>query len=293
MELNKSNQIFKFFVAIGMLAISIFIYRSLYFGVKPIIPIQSFNEVNFDEIKQNTLVIFDTDNTLIQPSDAYLVNEHTPQEIEFRKKLFIDNPQVKDWDLLGSIVLLQAQRPLIEPIVISKINSLKNRNIPVIVLTGMNTGRYGNSPASLVPSMEKWRYEQLKSLGFEGSFQDIDFKFDSFKHKPVFYKGITASDTEDKGPVLGAFLDKIKLHPQEIVMFDDTIGDLESVKAEAEKRNIKFKGYLYQGAITKPWNEKLFKFQSDYLIKHHQWLSDEQAQKLMQESSLSNPSYAS
>ncbi len=71
-------------------------------------------------------------------------------------------------------------------------------------------------------------------------------------------------------------------HPQEIIMFDDSLEFLHQVKEAAEKRNIKFKGYHYLRATTKPWNEKLFEFQAHYLIKNHQWLSDEEAQKLMQ-----------
>jgi hypothetical protein len=38
--------------------------------------IHSFNEVNFNTIETDTLVVFDVDETLTQPTDTYLINEH-------------------------------------------------------------------------------------------------------------------------------------------------------------------------------------------------------------------------
>jgi hypothetical protein len=178
--------------------------------------IYSFNEVDFNTIQPDTLVIFDVDDTLIQPKDAYLTNEHTPQGQAFEKKLLKKYPEIKNWDYLASIMLQQAELPLIEPCIIPIINALKKRNIPVIACTSMNTGPYG-----ILPTMEQWRYEQLKSLGFEGSYADKIIHFDSFTRKPVFYKGILATDLALKGPPLGAFLNAMQLRPKKIIMFDD------------------------------------------------------------------------
>lgn len=66
-------------------------------------------------------------------------------------------------------------------------------------------------------------------------------------------------------------------------MFDDTIEYLKSTVEESKKRGIAFQGYLYTGAHTKPWDQKLIEFQADYLLKHKRWLSDEQAYELMQQ----------
>ncbi|MGE0206419.1 MAG: DUF2608 domain-containing protein [Candidatus Babeliales bacterium] len=239
---------------------------------KSITTIHSFNDVNFDTFTKNDLVIFDVDETLIQPKDAFVLNEQTPQADAFRKKLLQKYPTVtiKEWENIGSLLLLQAERPLLEPSVITKIDTLQKRGIPVIACTGMNTGTLG-----LVPSMEAWRYNHLKSLGFEGSFNKTELTFKTFKRKPVFYHGILAADTEPKGPVVGAFLDAMQLHPKKIIMFDDTLEFLESMQAECKKRGIAFQGYEYKGAHEKPWDEKLFEQQADYLIKHKTWRSDE------------------
>ncbi|MDP4155670.1 MAG: DUF2608 domain-containing protein, partial [Bacillota bacterium] len=230
---------------------------------QPIEPIHSFNDVDFSTIEPNTLVVFDVDETLTQPTDTYLINEHSPQAEAFKKKLFQQHPEVKDWNGLASIMLQEAPRPLIEPVVVQKIKELEARGILVIACTGMNTGPYGS-----LPTLEEWRYKHLKSLGFQGSYGDLIFKVKGLEQNPVFYKGILATDTELKGPILGAFLDQVRLTPHKIVMFDDHLHFLESVQRECEKRGIAFHGYQYQGAHAKPWDEALIQFQADYLIRN-------------------------
>ena len=84
-----------------------------------------------------------------------------------------------------------------------------------------------------------------------------------------------------KGPVIFAFLDYIKYVPKKIIFFDDSIEYLESTLKECKKRNIPFQRYLYKHASTKPWDEELISFQSEYLLQHKKWLSDKDARILM------------
>lgn len=182
------------------------------------------------------------------------------------------HPEIEDWNKYADIALQEEQRPLIEPMIIQKIEELQQRGIPVIVCSAINTGNHGS-----IQRLEQWRYEHLKSLGFQGTFGDLIIDFPPINnHHPVFYKGILATDTLNKGPIIGQFLDTIHLSPKKIIMFDDTKEYLESVQQECKKRNIAFQGYLYQGAKTKPWDEELIQFQTEYLINHDRWLSDEQ-----------------
>ncbi len=243
---------------------------------QPIKTIHSFAEVDFNAIKTDTLVLIDVDETLIQPTDTYSINEHTPQAEEFRKKLLIKHPEIKNWDIYADISLREVERPLIEPMIIQKISALQKRGVPVIAVTAMNTGKFGP-----LERIEAWRYDHLKSFGFQGSFADLIIDVPLENHKPVFYKGILATDTLLKGPVIIAFLDTIQYVPKKIIMFDDTLEYLESVLKECRKRNIAFQGYLYARAITKPWDEELIEFQAEYLIQHKKWLRDDEARALM------------
>ncbi len=239
--------------------------------------IQSFSEVNFDSITSGNLVIFDVDETLIQPIDTFLINEQTSQGQVFKQKLIRDYPILEnDNNHIASIMLKEAQRPLLEPAVIHHINKLKNRGVFVIACTAMNTGPYG-----INNSLEEWRYNHLKSLGFEGSFNNTLLRLASLKCHPIFYKGLLATDLQPKGQIIGAFIDAVKLKPKAIIMIDDDYDYLLSVKHECEKRNINFQGYEYKGSKTLPWDEDLIQFQADYLLKYKKWLSDKEAKTLM------------
>ncbi len=243
---------------------------------KKIICFNLFNEFNFKSIKSGTLVIFDVDETLIQPVDTYLMNEYTSDAKKLKKGLFQRYPEVKDWNDLASIMLLEAHRPLLEPMIIQKIQELKRRNIIVIACTGINIGSLGR-----VHSLEEWRYTQLKSLGFEGSYGNLVLKLSGFKRNPGFYRGVLSTDLELKGPVIGEFLDQIGLRPQKIVMFDDNLDFLKSVKKECKKRGIIFDGYKYKGFKSKTWDEALIQFQADYLIRNKKWINDKEARAKM------------
>jgi hypothetical protein len=240
-------------------------------------PIQSLHDIPFHKIQQGTLVVFDVDETLIQPVDTYLINEHTPEAIGFKKGLIQKYNHIKNWDEIASLILMQAQRPLLEPFIIDVIKTLKKHKVKVIACTAMNIGYY----SALIPRLEVWRYHHLKSLGFEGSYENLTFELPSSFKGALFYKGILSSNLAHKGPVLGAFLDHIKMHPSKIMMIDDDENALQSIGQECGKRHILFKGYHYRKAHSKPWNEKLIAFQADYLINHKIWLNDDEVMKKM------------
>lgn len=246
-----------------------------------IVPIHSFHEVDFDAISaRGTLVVFDVDETLIQPVDTYPLNEQRSEAVALLNSLaehyYAQGHTKADADYLASIMLQEAKRPLIEPFVIDEIRRLQMRGIPVIACTAMNTGKFG-----MYERMEEWRYEHLKSLGFEGSYGDKSMPFNVGVKHPVFYHGILATDFGPKGPAIGAFLDALDLHPSTIIMFDDSVDFLTSVKDECAKRKICFKGYNYLGAKEKAWDEPLVRFQLNYLINHNHWLDDDAAHALM------------
>lgn len=246
-------------------------------GNQAITTIDSYAKVNFVVIPDDALVIFDVDETLIQPQDRYVMHEHSQQAKKLQQELMRDyEGSGIDWVYLQSLVVEQAKRPLIEPLVIPAIDALKARGIPVIACTYMNTG-----PLGVIDLLERWRYDQLQAVGFVGSYQDRVFAIPFPRGHPVFYRGIIASDLQEKGPVLGAWLDSMDFHPSVIIVFEDTMANLVSVQGECVKRGIAFQGYYYTGAHKKPWHEELARVQARYLIEHHQWLSDEQAYALL------------
>lgn len=67
-----------------------------------ITPIASFNQVDFNAIDTDTLVIFDVDETLIQPIDMYPANEGSPEAAQFRNYLVQTYHNV-DWEKLPAL----------------------------------------------------------------------------------------------------------------------------------------------------------------------------------------------
>ncbi len=243
-----------------------------------IITIKSFSEVDFNAIKAETLVVFDVDETLIQPTDTYFINEGSSQAQAVKKKFIENHPEIKDWRIYEDILINQVQRPLLEPFIIEKINALQKIGVIIIAVTAMNTGKHGN-----YDRLEHWRYEHLGSFGFEGAFNDLIIDFELNGKKPVFYKGILATDTSPKGPALFAFLDHINYKPKKIIMFDDSKDYLESVGQESKKHGVQFQGYWYKGAHEKAWDQALIEYQIEHLMKHKKWLRDEKAYELMRQ----------
>lgn len=237
--------------------------------------INSFDQVPFDRIPSGSLVLLDVDETLVQPSDTYLIHEHARSGRAFMRRFVAAHPEVSDWSWVTPILLRQAQRPLIEPVILDHVRKLRERGIWVIALTAMNVDKIGDIQTHV------WRHDHLKTLGFQGDFSERTFVLPGFSRRPTFYHGVLATDLQDKGPVMGSFLDIMALNPTQVVFLDDTKEFVESVERECDKRHIPFQGYHYRGAKTKPWDEKLMMFQGEYLLKHRVWLNDDDARRMM------------
>lgn len=178
-------------------------------------------------LNNKSLVLFDIDKTLVTKNRGY----------------DLDSPLVK----------------AVEPITAQVIKEMQERGIKVMALTrGTNpiipiqykTGKHG-----IIESAQDWRYAKLLLIGidFSTSFPVGKIVFQQLpilrgKTHPMFYKGILFSAGNDKGVVLGTFLDYIQWKPSKIVFFDDKKEHLDTVGTEMKKRNIPYQGYWYHGA---------------------------------------------
>ncbi len=238
--------------------------------------IESHRDIKLDLISKGTLVVFDVDETLIQPIDSYLVNEHSPKGKAFLRAFVSSHPKFPNWDILTSATLKQAKRPLIEKGISNIFKKMRISGAQVIVLTAMNTGPLGD-----IEYLEKWRYNHLKSLGVEGDFNNRIISLKGFKGNPVFYKGMAAADIEDKGLVLENLLERLGYQPRSIVAIDDDVFALKSIQKTCRDLGIPFQGYQYMGYKTVPWDGRLIFFQAEYLLKNKKWLRDAEARSKM------------
>ncbi len=251
--------------------------------------IQEVNTFDFFEseassLDQNSLVIFDIKKVL-------LVNEE-PWERGFSKErkaaktissLYWKNSKLSQkldratQKRLWSIYAKSTQWSLVDPKVLKWIRFLKANSIKTIAVTRFLSGRLGHNQ-----SLEYERVQDLlnKKIDFSYSFPNnntLNFKqFAQEEHFPSFLNGVLFTiQSTSKGALLKAFFQQLKWYPNKIVMIDDKLVNLESVRKEAKKLNITFIGYLYTGASKLPayFNKNVAECQMQYLIDHERWVA--------------------
>jgi Protein of unknown function (DUF2608) len=245
--------------------------------------ISSFQEINWDILPPKTLVIFDIDETLITPADTLL----KPIGGSFKgwEKIGPENPE--QFTNYLSIMLSSTHYILVDnetPIAIQK---LFQKSLFAMGLTACSTG-----PVGVIPSMEKWRIDQLKAVGIDFSpFFDEEFIFselvDAASRPPLFKNGILFTGDyqtvyqSTKGQLFDIFLDQIHLEPGQIVFIDDDKKHLEAMLEAMNRREIPLQTYL----IAKPppqLDEKVAQFQLQTLLDTNRWVSDKDAKKFLE-----------
>lgn len=235
---------------------------------------------------KNTLVLFDVDDTLIEPAGVLfrpktIENEaYRPWLVELTSRVYGNAPKTEAY--YWSIWKVKEVPLLIEPGIVETIRSLQDRGVKVMALTALKTGR-----SFTIPSLPEWRFNKLKELGIDFStanFPDMIFNElpkDDDGNYPVLYHGILCTSTSSKGQVLATFLDRVKWKPDLVIFFDDSMKRVEQVAEEMHKREIPFQGYQYNGADLLPGelDKDVAEFQLKYLVEHEEWLSDDEARK--------------
>ena len=241
-------------------------------------------EKELKNLDENSLVVLDVDYTLIVPNDRIL---SACGEEHFQKFLRKLREMGNQGEILGSKIALQSRVSLIDERIHHILEFLKQKNIKVIALTAMQTGKYGQ-----IPSVEEWRVNQLRSVGIDLSwaFPNVDSvvleEIEGGKGTlPVFKQGILASAKYPKGEVLVTFLRRMQWRPSKIYFVDDRMEFINSVEIELDKENIPHVSFHYTTVTDRPCqlDEQLADFQFNHLLEKGEWLNDNEALKLIQE----------
>lgn len=260
------------------------IFFSFNFLFSEIIPIQTFEEV-FDDLRlleQDSLVIFDVDDVLITSQDMYL----RPCGAKFRPQC-IKGMDPQERLHLISVMLDESSSMLVDPSIISLLESLKSKGIKTIALTAARTGKFG-----VIKNCENWRIEKLKqfNIDFSESFPDwgfIDFNGSNFSGQdyPLFKDGILFLGDDEKitkGELLVRFFTSTKWRPKKVIFFDDKLHHIVSLQTSLDQLSIEFKGYHFKRieSLSGKFNEEIAEMQFLHLIKTQNWLSDSEAAKI-------------
>ncbi len=187
---------------------------------------------------QNTLVIFDIDNTLAHPPTELGSDEWFYYKVEQKKQEGFDE-LTSIYYILPQLFYIQFNIAL-EPTennISDLIASLVNNGIAVMALSTRS-----------LPIVE-CTLEQLHNIDINFFMPNID-PGDRIlpMHHPCFYKdGILFSGNNDKGQALNCFFDIMNYHPECVIFIDDKMKYLLSVEQALEKHNIPFIVIRYSG----------------------------------------------
>ncbi|MBS0605378.1 MAG: DUF2608 domain-containing protein [Verrucomicrobia bacterium] len=224
-------------------------------------------------VAEGTLFVFDLDNTLIETSQHL----GSDQWFTHRVQHFVDKGHsidealklvVPNWLAIQS----KTHMRIVDPSIPELLKKMHQSHVSMVALT--------KRPPVLAPRT----LEQLAPL-------QIDFSKTSEIAGPIVFPELKDSLYRDgiifvapeleKGPVLSAFIKKMKTPPKKIVLIDDKMSHIQNVALAIESFHIPFVGIRYGGADekVKSFDPKIADMQWEYFEKI---LTDEQAQQLLQ-----------
>jgi hypothetical protein len=195
---------------------------------------------------QDVLVIFDLDNTLIQPvteigSDQWL--EYAAKKEAQEKNITLAQAYKNLLPLYFKVQdLIDLQ--LVEELATDLISKMQSAGIRVIGLTMRSH-----------PIIER-TISQLNRLNISfSSLNPHQVILEGFAKDPIYKDGIIFCSSNDKGVILFEFLHRFAIKPKKIFCFDDKHHHLEKVHAAAVKNNVECMCIHYIGC-----NERVEKF---------------------------------
>ncbi len=245
-----------------------------------------------EQMDLDTLVVFDVDEVIFTDQDAILKPIGDPLKFQIFNECYAKAQTDSEKDLVTAILSLPlkiAKKKLVEESIPEIISKLQERQIKVIALTSCPTRPFG-----VIKSFEEWRLNHIDQFGidFSSSFPNSErfvLKNMTSYHvpPPVYNKGVIFAEGFSKADVLHAFLKRMDYQPKKIIFIDDMYANVQQMQNKFSKQKIDFQGYCYvkvQKDSENDLNEKLARYQFDYLFKNQKWLSDQEAsQKISKE----------
>ncbi len=205
-----------------------------------IIEIKNISEISKYAKDENTLVVFDIDNTILEPdnNDGYgsdqwfsaLVKSKTDKGFNTISAIEMVLPEY--YKAHDSIKVKTVE----ENETLKVINLLQKQKIPVIALTARSLPMTNNT------------FRELKEINIDLtptalSKQNITFKKNEFPAK--YQKGILFVGNNNKGKLLKTYLSAVSFEPSKIVMIDDKEHHLKKIETEFKGTKTSFIGLRY------------------------------------------------
>ena len=245
-------------------------------------------------LEKQDMFITDVKGVIFYPSDKVLSLYKGKKYKEFLAEIESKYDKEKMY-FLDSIVKQYHSFAPVEPEYIELISKIQKRGVKVLVLTSGKSGKYG-----VVPDLAQLRHDRLNKLGIDvstafsdssknnnGIILDDDNAVESAATKSSYYaNGVIFTNGNDKGKSLKFFLKKVGYTPRRIMMVDNRMSKINSVRVACEKLGIDFVGIHYTKIYeinSGVLDQKIVNKQFEYLEKKHRWLSDSQASCMIEQ----------
>jgi hypothetical protein len=237
--------------------------------------IKQIHEIHI-HLHQDQLVIFDIDNTLMEPiqqlgSDQwfrYRIKEHQNKGMDYASALERTLPE---WTAIQNITRVKP----VEQNTAKCVHELQTKKYSVMGLTTRGLG------------IATRTVEQLMTIGIDLSITApaTEEKFFMNDGGVLFRKGILFTAGTHKGKALKKFLNLIKFQPKSMLFINDKMENLKEVEMMCTEEHIPFTGLRY-GFL----DEKIKKFRKDLVdVQFDHFghiLSDEAAEAILERASV-------
>lgn len=185
------------------------------------------------EVRPDTLVLVDLDNTLVRSVDGVGSNRWFRQLTREATALGVNDK-----------LLLKVIKRVFDQLNSRSGSWLIEENTPSLLSELVSAGIRVNALTARDPELITFTLAQMKSLGFQLS-QNSDHEVSMLGDKAIASDGVIFSAGPRKGHALALFLDQNRLRPKKIVIVDDSLTNLVDVALEAEKRGIPVQSWQY------------------------------------------------
>lgn len=229
-------------------------------------------------------VVFDVDDVIIVAKDQALRPPMVDYAVELAMKHMAQASveERKQFQEIISLVYLLPERNLIEPHFPEIFKELQARGLYLLAETHCDTGKLG-----LIPKIETWRINHLKSLDVDFSRDLPPFALEKIKKEgkkaPVYDSGILFCKGYPKGEVLSHFIALQTTPPRKVYFVDDLVENVLSVQECLDQAGIACDSFIYTGAkkFETSCDPDIVHYQFHHLLKHRTWLTDEEVQALL------------
>ncbi|MES3036864.1 MAG: DUF2608 domain-containing protein [Bdellovibrionota bacterium] len=232
--------------------------------------LKSYSDINLATITENTLVVFDIDNTLLRQD--HQIGTH--QWGDYMKARAIKNGMPAEQAAAFQHKAFAEIQPyakvqIVEPKVSKLLKYLKNRNVKHFALTARSSHIMDTT---------------IKQLGILK--HDFASSFPSQKDTTLLNnylrEGVIFSGDTPKGELLKLIISNSNVRPDKIVFIDDKLYNLESVEKSFAEETIMLTSYRYSAAdvFVKSFNPQIADLQYSFFLENHEVLPDNVIQNL-------------